>query len=92
MEKIVLLNCAKSKTGINIIHYGYQDPHEKYQKGFQICEQWLNGVDIYDTLTDKDFGTIYDAEFGYHDTYNGNARRVIKKLVAPTGEIVYQEK
>lgn len=90
MEKVVILNANKTKTGTVILHYGYQDSKEKYLKGFQICEQWINNSNLYDVLSDEAFGSVYDVEFGYEDTYNGNARRIINKLVDSDGQVLFE--
>lgn len=91
MNEIILLNATKTKTGKTIIHYGYQDEKEKYLKGFAVLEQWLDNSDFYDELRDSDFGKIYNAEFGYEDTYNGQARRVITVLATTDGEVIFEK-
>jgi len=92
MENVVLLNASKTKNGNVILKYGYKDPKEKYLKGFQVCEQWLNNSDLYDKFTDEDFGVMYDVKFGYEDTYNGNARRVITLLSTSSGEVLFEKR
>lgn len=91
MNEIILLNATKTKTGKTIIHYGFQDEKEKYLKGFAVLEQWLDDSKIYDDLVDSDFGKIYHATFGYEDTYNGQARKVIEVLTTTDGEIVFEK-
>lgn len=89
MSEIILLNATKTKTGKTIIHYGFQDEREKYLKGFAVLEQWLEDSKIYDDFRDSDFGQKYLAEFGYEDTYNGQARKVINTLTTLDGEVIF---
>lgn len=91
METIVLINANKTKSGKSIIHYGYQDPKERYLKGFQVLEQWLDNSQVYDNLRDEDFGQLFEVEFGYEDTYNGQARKVITTLVNSDGEVLFSK-
>lgn len=89
MYEIILLNSTKTKTDKTIIHYAMVDEKEKYLKGFSIFEQWLDDSKIYDELNESDFGQTYLADFGYEDTYKGQARRVIKTLTTADGEVIF---
>lgn len=89
MKEVILLNATKTKTDKTIIHYAMIDEKEKYLKGFSVLEQWLDDYKIYDELNESDFGKTYLADFGYEDTYKGQARRVINTLTTVDGEVVF---
>lgn len=91
MNEIILLSATKTKTDKTILRYGFNDPKEKYLKGYAVLEQWLDNAKIYDEFNDEDFGQIYQASFGYEDTYNGQARKVIEVLTTTDGEIVFEK-
>lgn len=90
MDKIILLNAGKTKTGKTVINYAYNDPKDKFKKGFNLLTQFLDIPNFYDSLGVNDFGKTYDAEFVYVDTYNGQARKEISRLVTENGELVFE--
>lgn len=90
MEEVILISASKTKTNKTILRVAYRDPKDKFVKGYLILESWLNSDKVYDELTEEDFGKVFLADFGYEDTYNGQARKVVKSLADEDGEILFQ--
>lgn len=90
MEKVFLLNSGKTKTGITVICYAYKDPSDRYKKGLVTRDQFIDLADLHDSFRDDMFPMKCDAEFGYQDTYQGQARKIITKLVDPTGKTLFE--
>lgn len=89
MEEVILISASKTKTNKTILRVAYKDPKDKFLKGLSMIESWINSDKVYDELSEDDFGKTFEAEFGYEDTYNGQARKVVKSLVDENGEIVF---
>lgn len=89
MNEVILLSASKTKTNKVILRFAYEDPKNKFIKGLTVLEQWINDERVYDELSKTDFGKKFTAEFDYEDTYNGQARKVIKTLMTEDGELVF---
>ena len=89
MEKVMLLNSGKTKNGVTVITYAYKDPSERFKKGFVTRTQFIDLPDLHDSFKDELFPMRCEAEFGYKDTYEGQARKVITKLVDSSGKTVF---
>lgn len=89
MEEVILISAKKTTTNKTILRIAYKEPKDKFIKGLTIIETWIETDKVYDELSEKDFGKTYEAEFGYEDTFNGLARKVVKSLVDENGEIVF---
>ena len=90
MENIILLNSSKTKSGKTAITYAYNNPNNTYRKGFDVLTQYLDIADLHDKFGVNDFGKLYVAEFGYKDTYDGQARKIITSLCNENGELIFE--
>ena len=90
MEKVILLNSSKTKSGKTAISYAYSNPKNTYRKGFDVLTQYLEIPDLHDKFGISDFGKTYEAEFGYVDTYDGQARKIITMLADEKGELIFE--
>lgn len=89
MDNVILISASKTKTNKTILRFAYKDKKNNFIKGLTMLEQWINDERIYNELSESDFGKEFAAEFVYEDTYNGQARKVIKTLMTLEGEIVF---
>lgn len=89
MENVVLLSSGKTKTGKTCISYAIKST-SSYKKGFEVLTQYLDDGNLHDNFGVNDFGKQYQAEMGYQDTFNGQARKIITKLVNEQGELVFE--
>ena len=90
MDKIVLLNSLKTKTGKTMIQFGIPITNSNFKKGFEILTDFIDMPDLHERFGVNDFGKTFDVEMSYHDTYNGQARKVISKLFDSNGEIIFE--
>lgn len=89
MEKIVLLNAGKTKSGKTVINFGLP-VNNNFKKGFETITQYIDDANLFDRLKDSDFGIPYDAEIGYRDTYNGQAFKQLLKVANKNGELIFE--
>ena len=89
MEKVLLLNSSKTKSGVTVITYAYKDPSEKYKKGFVHRQQFVDVPNLHDSFREDSFPMTCQAEFTYQDTYDGQARKVISKLIDSNGKTLF---
>ena len=90
METVVLLSSFKSsKTNKTCITYGIK-PSGNFKKGFEVLSQWIDDPGLHDLFGINDFGKQYEAEMAYKDTFNGQAVKIISKLVNENGEVVFE--
>lgn len=89
MEKVVLLNAGKTKSGKTVINFGLTI-NNNYKKGFEVITQYIDDANLFDKLKESDFGVPYDAEVGYRDTYNGQAIKQLTSVSNRNGEIVFE--
>ena len=89
MEKVVLLSSMKTKTNKTVLCYGFPIT-QGMKKGFDIITDFIDLPDLHDRFGVNDFGKVFDAEMTYQDTFNGQAKRVIQKLINDNGEIVFE--
>lgn len=89
MEKILLLNSGKTKSGKTAINFGIT-ACGNYKKGYEVLIQYIDDASLHDKFRDSDFGLSYQAEVGYRDTFNGQAVKIITKLVDDNGEIIFE--
>ena len=88
MEKVVLLNAGKTKSGKTVINFGLP-VNNNYKKGFETITQYIDDSNLFDKLNDSNFGIPYDAEISYRDTYNGQAFKQLSKVVDKNGEVIF---
>ena len=89
MEKVLLLNSGKTKSGVTVISYAFKDPADRFKKGLVVRQQFIDLPDLHDSFKDESFPMNCQAEFGYQDTYEGQARKVITKLIDNQGKTVF---
>lgn len=89
MEKIVLLNAGKTKSGKTVINFGIA-VNNNYKKGFEVITQYIEDSNLFTKLKDSDFGVPYDAEIGYRDTFGGQAFKQITAVFNKSGEVIFE--
>ena len=89
MEKVLLINSGKTKSGKTAINFGIV-ASGNYKKGFEVLLQYIDDSTLHDKFIADDFGKTYDAELGYRDTFNGQAVKTITKLVDNNGELIFE--
>ena len=89
MEKVVLLNAGKTKSGKTVINFGIPVDNN-YKKGFEIITQYIEDSNLFSNLKDSNFGIPLECELGYRDTYGGQAFKQIISLFDKDGELIFE--
>ncbi len=94
MEKnvtdVLLLRVVNIKDNKTLLQYAIPDGESSKYKGFVILQDWIEGLEVFNSVSKKDIGVPLKATFEYKKTYNGQAKMCLTSVYEDkTGRVLF---
>lgn len=88
---VLLLRVVNIKDTKTLLQYAIPDGDSAKYKGFVILQDWIEGLNVFNSISKKDIGIPLKATYEYKKTYNGQAKMVLTKVYDDkTGSVLFQ--